>query len=265
MNKNQPLVSIITVVYNGEKYLEETIKSVLSQTYKNIEYIIVDGGSKDKSKDIIRKYEKKLSYWVSEKDNGMYDAINKGIKVAKGEIIATLNSDDMYYDKETVNDIVKYFQENEKTEWVYGNFLEVNFNGDIIRKYNIPVYNKKLLKYASWCYIPQPTVFMRKSLVDRVGLFDDQYKMVADYDYFLRCGEISFAHKINRNIVKFRFHSEQLSKSRLNDAIKEHNIIQKRNGIDVRSLSGKIFATVIYLIFKFENIQNYIIKRWEKK
>ena len=94
--KKEPLFSIITVVYNGEKFLEKTIASVVNQSCKNFEYIIIDGGSTDKSLDIIRKYEKKIDYWVSEKDNGIYDAFNKGMIVSKGEFIGFINSDDIY-------------------------------------------------------------------------------------------------------------------------------------------------------------------------
>lgn len=95
--KEKPLVSIVTPVYNGEKYLEDTIQSIIKQTYDNIEYIIIDGGSTDKTLDIIKKYEDKIAYWMSEQDRGMYDGINKGFKMATGEIFAWLNSDDKYY------------------------------------------------------------------------------------------------------------------------------------------------------------------------
>ena len=101
---DKPLISIITVVFNGEKYLEETIQSVINQTYSNVEYIIIDGGSTDGTLDIIKKYEKKIDYWVSEKDKGIYDAMNKGIDVASGEWINFMNASDIFYN----SDVLKY-------------------------------------------------------------------------------------------------------------------------------------------------------------
>ena len=101
--RNKPLVSIVTVVYNGENFLEETIKSVINQTYENIEYIIIDGGSTDGTVDIIKKYEDKINYWVSEKDAGIYDAMNKGIEAFKGDYINFLNAGDSYVNNEVLN------------------------------------------------------------------------------------------------------------------------------------------------------------------
>lgn len=110
-NNKAPLISIITVVYNGEKYLEQTIQSVINQTYKNIEYIVIDGGSTDGTLDIIKKYEEHISYWVSESDKGLYDAMNKGIGVAKGELIGMINSDD-WYELEAVEIMAEAYKNN---------------------------------------------------------------------------------------------------------------------------------------------------------
>ena len=102
---NRPLISIITVVFNCEKYLEETIKSVINQTYDNIEYIIIDGGSSDGTLDIIKKYEDKITYWVSEKDGGIYDAMNKGIELSHGEWINFMNGGDIFFNKTVIEDV----------------------------------------------------------------------------------------------------------------------------------------------------------------
>ena len=106
--KKDPLISIITVVKNGEKHLEETIQSVINQNYKNIEYIIIDGDSKDKTISIIKKYEKYISYWKSEKDNGIYEAFNKGMKIANGDLLGFINSDDVYT-KNAIELLLKYY------------------------------------------------------------------------------------------------------------------------------------------------------------
>ena len=104
---DKPLISIITVVFNGEKYLEETIQSVINQTYSNVEYIIIDGGSSDGTLDIIKKYEERIDYWVSEKDRGIYDAMNKGIDVASGKWLNFMNGGDEFYDNKVIENIFK--------------------------------------------------------------------------------------------------------------------------------------------------------------
>ena len=111
---DKPLVSIVTVVFNGEKYLEQTIQSVINQTYDNVEYIIIDGGSTDGTVDIIKNYEDRIDYWISEKDKGIYDAMNKGINLASGEWINFMNAGDIFYDEKVLNTIYinpKLFQE----------------------------------------------------------------------------------------------------------------------------------------------------------
>ena len=116
---NNPLVSIITVVYNGEKHIEQTINSVLNQTYSNIEYIIIDGDSTDNTLNIIKKYEDKIAHFISEKDSGIYNAMNKGLALTKGEIISILNADDYYFEN-TLQQVVDIFSTSQ-SDIVYGN------------------------------------------------------------------------------------------------------------------------------------------------
>ena len=152
------LVSIITPSYNQAKYLEQTIQSVLSQDYPRIEYIVVDGKSKDGSVDIIKRYADKLAYWISEKDKGQADAINKGFARATGEIIAWLNSDD-YYLPGAVSAAVKVFEENPEIVLVYGNMLAVDEHG---QTFNTLTYNQLTLRdLLCFQIIGQPAVFMR--------------------------------------------------------------------------------------------------------
>lgn len=113
------MISIITVSFNSEKYIEQTIKSVLDQSYKNIEYIIIDGGSSDQTVKIIKKYNNKIDYWVSEKDSGLWNAMNKGINLSKGSIIGIINSDDYYY-KNALQTIANYFNKNPDIDFVFG-------------------------------------------------------------------------------------------------------------------------------------------------
>ena len=117
--ENKPLISIITVVKNNEKYLEQTIKSVLSQEYKNFEYIIIDGGSTDNTISIIKKFSNEIDYWLSENDHGIYDAFNKGMQLAKGDFIGMVNSDDTL-ERNALSILVKYIQKNPNIDFVFG-------------------------------------------------------------------------------------------------------------------------------------------------
>ena len=143
-----PLVSIITPSFNQAQYLEQTIQSVLSQDYPNIEYIIMDGGSTDGSVDIIKKYQDKIKYWVSEQDAGQTEAINKGFAKAQGEILAWINSDDSY-NPNAVSEAVKYLIENPNVAMVYADCNFIDENGNVIGKFNAKQTNYKMLRQGS--------------------------------------------------------------------------------------------------------------------
>ena len=176
---NDIRVSIITVCLNSGKTIEKTIQSVMSQTYKNIEYIIIDGQSVDGTLEIIEKYRNQIAKCISEKDNGLYDAMNKGIALATGEIIGIINSDD-WYAPDAVENIVKMFQQG-STGVVYGGMEIVYSDGRTSRVKNGPL-EQMLYRMV----VPHPTAFVRKEIYDTVGNFDLKYKIVADYDLFLR-------------------------------------------------------------------------------
>lgn len=172
----EPLVSIITIVYNGERFIEQAISSVLNQTYPNIEYILIDGGSTDNTLSIIDKYGKRIHKFISEKDTGISDAFNKGIKMAGGEWIGILNADD-WYEKDTVEAVIA---ESTGADVVYGDMkLWNNDEPDFIVK-----GNHSLLEHEMT--LNHPTVFVRKSCYDKLGLFDEKYKCAMDYDMLLR-------------------------------------------------------------------------------
>lgn len=172
-------VSIITVVFNGAKTIEQTIKSVINQSYKDIEYIIIDGGSTDRTLDVIKKYEKYISHVVSEPDKGIYDAMNKGIRKATGDIIGIINSDD-WYEENTISQVVENFLTFEP-ELVYGNINFIQENGKIekSKKYSLDEIWDKMVT-------PHPSVFIRKDIYDKYGLFNTEYKVAADYELILR-------------------------------------------------------------------------------
>lgn len=178
-------ISIITATYNSEKTIEDTLKSVISQTYDNYEHIIIDGKSSDKTLDIIKKYEKKYKgrlIVISEKDKGIYDAMNKGIKHATGDIIGILNSDDKYYDSKVLEKISKKIV-NEKLDGVYGDLLYVD-------EETMSVVKRKWItgkgKIKSGWMPAHPTLYLTKETYDTIGNYNLKYKIDADYDFMIR-------------------------------------------------------------------------------
>ncbi len=178
-------ISIITSVYNNASTIEDAIKSVLSQTYTNIEYIVVDGASKDGTTEIIRKYENQISKFVSEKDKGIYDGLNKGVDLATGDVIAFLHSDDIYENENVIADVVKLF-ETTNTDSIYGDLVYVDKNdtNKIFRYWKSGEYTFK--KLCNGWMPPHPTFFVKREFYEKYGKFDLSYGIAADYDFMLR-------------------------------------------------------------------------------
>lgn len=179
MEKIVMKISVVTVCYNSSKTIEQTILSVVNQSYENKEYIIIDGGSTDGTQSLIRKYENNIAYWVSEPDQGIYDAMNKGIKQCTGDIIAILNSDD-WYEEEILSTIATYFTEND--DIVVGTINQVvndrvyKKRGDIVDQENIHLR----MIYS------HPAMIVRRAVYRNVGLYNVKYKISADYEWALR-------------------------------------------------------------------------------
>lgn len=186
INKEKLKISIITVVFNGENTIKSAIDSVLNQNYNNIEYIIIDGGSDDKTMDIIRSYGNKINKIVSEKDEGIYDAMNKGIFMSDGDIIAILNSDDAYYDNEVLSVIARSFNQDNELGCVYGdlNYVSKNDPKKIIRAWRSKKYSPNLFK-RGWMP-PHPSFFVKKEVYNKYGVFRKDLKIAADYELMLR-------------------------------------------------------------------------------
>jgi glycosyltransferase involved in cell wall biosynthesis len=176
-----PLISIITVVYNGSKTLEQTIQSVINQSYKNIEYIIIDGGSTDGTIDIIKKYEKNIVHWSSEPDKGLYDAMNKGIALAKGELIGMINSDD-WYELDAVKIIVDSYIENPQKRIFHGDRFDIDNDGNK-RKYRFN-QSKFKFKYFSMTF-NHPSMFIHRDIY-KVAKYNIDFKSIADYEFVLK-------------------------------------------------------------------------------
>ena len=184
MSQEPPLVSIITPSFNQARYLETTIKSVLEQDHPRLEYIIVDGGSTDGSVDIIKKYAGQLAWWVSEKDKGQTDAINKGFARANGEVLAWINSDDTY-NARAVSSAVKYLTEHPQGALVYADCNFINAAGQVIGKFNSAQTNYRRLRQG-YVHIPQQTVFFRAEYWRDVGPLDPSFYFAMDYDLWTR-------------------------------------------------------------------------------
>lgn len=179
-----PTVSIVTPSFNQARYLEATIQSVLSQDYPRIEYILVDGGSTDGSLEIIKKYSDQLAWWVSEKDRGQTDAINKGFAHAKGGIFAWINSDDTY-EPRAVGQAVRYFLDHPEVGMLYADCNYINEAGQVIGRFPAAQTDLALLR-RGYVHIPQQTMFFRADLWNQIGPLDPSFYFAMDYDLWTR-------------------------------------------------------------------------------
>jgi glycosyltransferase involved in cell wall biosynthesis len=199
-------ISIITVVYNNERTINDALVSVLGQTYKDVEYVIIDGNSSDKTVQIINNFKDRLGYFISEKDAGIYDAMNKGVLAATGDVIGILNSDDLYQDATVIESVMNQFIQNPTLDIVYGDLVYVkNDNVDkVVRNWISNPYYKNFFENGN--VPPHPSLFVKKSVYEKAGLFDLNFKLAADYEFMLRIfKKHNFKSKyINKVIVKMR-------------------------------------------------------------
>lgn len=246
-SKNCPLVTIITVVYNGEKYLEQTIKSVINQTYQNIEYIIIDGGSTDSTLDIIKKYEKYISYWVSEPDKGLYDAMNKGIGIAKGELIGMINSDD-WYELNIVEIMTEAYKNNPTKSIFHADRYDIDDGENrTIKKFHPSSFK---FKYYGMTY-NHPTMFITKSEY-KIHLYNSELRALSDHQFilesFLRDKSILFY--IETPLVNYRLDgiSAQL---KLKERLKEGYLIRRNAGMNYfESIFSLIYRLLVFTFYK---------------
>jgi len=238
-------VSIVTITYNSEKTLAETIDSVLSQSYKNIEYIIVDGNSSDKTIEIIKKYGDKISTFLSEPDDGIYDAMNKGLKLTTGDVVGILNSDDVYFDHKVIERVVESFEEA-KVDSVYGDlyYVEENDLAKVSRYWKSSPFKRGSFK-KGW-HPAHPTFFVRREVYEKYGYFDLNMKVSADFELMLRFLEkyTITTFYLPKVLVKMRLGGE--SNSSIQNIIKGNKSILKafeKNHIEVNNIS--------YLFYRF--------------
>lgn len=196
MKNNNPKISIITVVYNSKKGLEKTIKSVINQIYKNIEYIIIDGGSTDGTIDIIKKYQDKIDYWISEPDQGIYDAMNKGAKQASGEYLYFLNSGDYLFDENIIKKIARCINQN-NSDLIVGGIIRLH-NG--FEGFSAPEEMRRL-KFGRT--LPHQGSFVKSSVFRKLNGFNINYKVAGDFDFFCRFYKKEFSYKSIKESVAY--------------------------------------------------------------
>lgn len=229
-----PLVSIITVCFNSSRTILDTITSVNNQTYQEIEHIFIDGQSTDNSVSIIEENAKREPRLISEKDSGLYDAMNKGIKLCRGSIVFILNSDDVFFNKNIVENIVTMFIQNPKTKIIYSNILfSENQNLDkIIRKWKVSNEYKKGCFQSGW-HPPHPGFVVQKEIYDKFGGFDLRFKITADFDLMLRFLEVhSVPSKFfNEYTVVLRYGGASTGIKGILKTRKELSLIFKKNNM----------------------------------
>jgi len=253
--KNNLKVSIITVCYNSAGYIEEAIKSVLKQTYDNIEYIIVDGKSTDRTLSVINEYKEKISRIISEPDKGIYDAMNKGIRYATGDIIYFLNADDRLYDANVISDIADRFFKDNSIELLYGKVKPVDVPKELsnIKKIYQPTIIKKKTDFLrnSICH---QAIFAKKDVFNKVGVFNINYKIYADYDWLLRVFNANIKMQFYDRFIAYYYYQGKSYYSRNNYTKEKLAVI--RNNFDIWSY-GYYILRFVYL----RDIAKYFIGR----
>lgn len=224
----QPLVSIITPSFNQAEFLEATIKSVLAQTYPNVEYIIIDGGSTDGSKEIIEKYADRLTYWQSQPDGGQADAINIGFRKAKGDLLAYLNSDDLL-EPNAVEGVINAYEVNQEYAIYYGRCKTIDKAGNLLQEgQGTQVKFRDLVMDGMLPNMYQPACFFNKVHFTREVFVDTSYKFAFDYELILSFASQHSTLFLNRDMASYRVHDDSKSSMYRIDAYKEKLSIQEK-------------------------------------
>lgn len=248
---NYPKISIVTVNYNKSKYLERTILSVLNQNYPNLEYIIIDGGSTDNSVEIIKKYADRLTYWVSEPDNGMYDALKKGFAHTTGDILAWINSDDMYH-RNAFYVVAELFTSMDHVDWLVGATSHWDENDRCVYVKESPYLNRVKFLMGDWKYVQQESTFWRRSLYEKVGGIDTDYKLAGDFGLWMKFSRYAKMYVVNAPLGGFRISKDGQLSDNFEKYTQEVEAIIRNEQIDKES------ATIIADIRKKQNRLNWI-------
>lgn len=265
---NFPNISIVTPSYNQAQFLERTILSVLNQNYPNLEYIIIDGGSTDGSVQIIKKYGKYLRYWVSEKDKGQADAINKGFQKSTGEILGWINSDDTYL-PETFYKVVRNIKQNPYVDLIFGNIYFIDESDKRIGELRFTEFDFNTLIYEGG-NLHQTGTFWKKRIYDKVGGLNSNYKFCMDYDFFCRVAKVGKLCHMRDFLANFRMHANAKSSTISHIGCKEHKEIMRRyipKDLNKWDLQYRKFICVTRRFYKYimQGDINYILKGFKRR
>lgn len=263
-----PRISVITPSYNQAEFIEQTILSVLSQNYPHLEYLIIDGGSTDGTLDILRRYSGRLT-WISEKDNGQAHAINKGLRVASGEILTYLNSDDLY-EPGALHQVGAYFAAHPDAVCISGQCHNINEQGQIIRNI-ISRYKNFWLRMGGYTallilnFISQPATFWRRRVVEQLGYLDESLHYTMDYEYWLRIGQHYPIHRLHYPLARFRIHSSSKSGQTSFNQFDEELQVARRytNGLPiVLHQFHRLITVMVYLHHFRQGGTQQLVRRW---
>lgn len=249
-------VTIITICYNREATIRGAIVSVLSQDYPEIEYIVVDGSSMDSSLSVINEYEEKIDRIVSEPDHGMYEAINKGIRMATGDVIGLVHSDDMLYDRYVISDVVKAFEES-SADFIYGDgiYVDSKDTNRMIRNWRGGTYHRRKVR-CGWLPL-HPTCYIRRDVMMREGLYDESYKIAADSDLLVR-----YLYKAN---LKVHYMKRKIIRMRMGGLSTDSKKRKKMWDEDVRMYKSHGFSPISTKIMKMMwKVPQYIEAKFMK-
>lgn len=251
-----PLISIVTPSFNQAQFIGETIDSILSQDYPNLEYFVMDGGSTDGTVAILKKYGNRIR-WVSEHDRGQGDAINKGMRLSKGEIIGYLNSDDIYLPG-ALRKVGEYYAKT-KADWITGDCLTIDERGAKSRhnwifshykQFLMAIYSPLTLRLAD-SMLPQPSTFWSRRAYQKVGDFNTSYHYALDYDYWLRLAKYYIPHDLRVPLSGFRFHQDSKSQTGREKLMAEGMVTLRENGAkDWELFIHRLHSNLTLFIYK---------------
>lgn len=248
-----PKISVIVPSFNQESFIEETLQSILSQEYPNLELIVIDGGSTDGSIDIIHCYADQIAYWVSEPDGGQTNGIIKGFEKATGDILCWLNSDDLH-EPQTLKTVATFFSEHPEARFVYGNCKWIRPNGELM-------YYRREMGFVKWIwlyaynYIPQPAAFWTRELYQEVGGLDPAFSLSMDGDLFARFARVTQPYHLDAPLARFRFYPQQRNQKFREQSDREESTICSRElnrpvGRTERLAVGLVARSIRYLYRK---------------
>ena len=257
-----PKLSIITVNLNNRSGLQKTMKSVFAQTFTDYEYIIIDGGSTDGSKELIEKYQNKLVYWVSEKDKGVYNAMNTGIRNARGDYLLFLNSGDWFYSNEATQTLVR----NSTEDIIYGNIFVISKTGNWLKDYPLELKFEYFLNDT----LPHPASIIKKALFERLGLYNENNKIVSDWEFFMKAIFLhgsSYKH-IDSIIVNFDFEgiSSKIENAKITQEEKEKvlrkyyssSFLGNKKVVQNDEVTQKMTLSSLYKLLKKTRVYKFI-------